>query len=285
MDLKQVFDEAVGDASPELRPLVAGALRDGAALRRRTVGTAGAVAAVAVAVAAVAIGGALMAAPERGAVLAATPTGGTPGAGSGAGVASAAAEQVALGGQAAVQTLLGLLPAGMPVGQYVGRDGLPGQAQPEVRAEVSYRSGPGTASIGVTVTPQFAPDGKLDLGIDGLYDCAHRGPSSAVTCHSTVRPDGSRLLVWQSLVRGQVNRGADVLRADGVRITAATESLMDSGHEKVLRAEPPLTTEQLEALVLSPAWQARITAAQAARAAAEITPYTDGRATISPKAP
>lgn len=271
MDVTKVFGEAVGDASPELRPLVAGALRDGTAIRRRrTAGMAGAVAAVV----AVAVGGALLAAPGQGGAVAG------PAAGSVVSSDSAASGQVALTGQAAVKTLIGLLPAG-PVSQYVGRDGLPSELQPEIRGQVSYQDGPGSATVGVTVEPQFI---EAKDKLEGTYNCSMRGPVS-ITCRSTVRPDGSKLLVWEWHVGEQLQRGADLLRTDGMRVTASTTSLMDSKKGKVLREQPPLTAEQLEAVVLSPAWTARITAEQAAQAAAEIQPYLDGRTTLAPTAP
>jgi hypothetical protein len=274
MDLKNAFDEAVGKASPELQPLVAGALRQGTAIRRRrTAGMAGAVAAVV----AVAVGGTLMSAPGGGGAAAA------PAAGSASGSAlvssSTATEQVALTGPAAVKNLIGLLPAGMKVDTYTGRDLQPGSTPPEIRAEVTYRVGEGSTRIGAAVMPDFK--GTRKATVDEVYDCAWRGP---VVCTSTTRPDGSRLLVQESARNGKVERAVDLLRADGVRVSAWTSSLADPTSEQVL-GQPPLTQDQLTAMVQSPAWAVQITTEQAAQAAAEIQPYTDGSATLAPTAP
>ncbi|GAA3058755.1 hypothetical protein GCM10020229_83060 [Kitasatospora albolonga] len=277
-DVQKVFGDAVGDAAPDLGPLIAGAAREGAALRRRRAfGVAGATAVVAV----LAVGGALTVTPGPGEpadgtrVALTAASGGTP---------ATAAGQVPLTGQAAVLNLARLVPVALTHGDYTGRDLLPGTAQPEARGELTVRTDAGTARIGMALTPDFSPTaGKPGVpGTDGdVFDCANRGPQ--LVCRSSTRPDGSRLLVWESRVGEDVQRGADLLRADRVRVSASSNSVMDRQREKRL-AGPPMSLEQLEAVVLSPSWTTTISAEQAARAAAEIKVYTDGRATLAPKA-
>ncbi|MFJ1706262.1 hypothetical protein [Kitasatospora sp. NPDC088346] len=140
---------------------------------------------------------------------------------------------------------------------------------------MTYDNGHGSATIGVTVGPDWTSDPKHPAGTDDFYACASRGPMTS--CQSTVLPDGSRLLVWEGRVFAQIQRGADLLRADGVRITASTTSLMDARRETVLTEQPPVSLEKLEAIVRAPTWTARIDEGEASRAATTIAPYRDQR--------
>ncbi|GAA4848869.1 hypothetical protein [Kitasatospora terrestris] len=291
-EVSAVFEQAVGDAEPPLTRLVAGATADGRRIRRsRRIRVTGA----AVAVAVLAVGGPLLlarsgatagqtSAAASGPAVAAGPNGtsgqsGTAGpngtaATAPAGGTSPTGTTVPLTGAAAVRTLVSLIPSGSPIGQYSGRDGLPaGGRDSDVRGRVVYDAGHGSAAIQVSVEPHFVPDPKDGHG--DLFSCASRGAQKI--CHVADLPDGGKLLTWEGRVFDEVQRGADLLRADGVRVSVSTGSLMDAKHEQVLRQEPPLTLDQLENMALSPAWHARIGAQEAAEAAAQITPYQDQR--------
>ncbi|WP_371503048.1 hypothetical protein OG871_37815 [Kitasatospora sp. NBC_00374] len=213
-----MLGQVVGGATPDLAALVAGATAEGRAIRlRRRVATAATVTAVGT----LAVGGVLALPHAHPQVAPATTAAAQP---PGPATGNTTASTVPLTGRAAVGKLIAPLPAGSPIGAFSGRDSLPDQSRPEARGEVTYDGGHGSAAVGVVVEPGWTPDPKHAAGADDFFACASRGPLAY--CRTTVLPDGGRLLVWEGRVFTQIQRGADLLRADGVRVAVSTTSLV-----------------------------------------------------------
>lgn len=263
---------AMDGVGPDLGPLVAGAAKQGRSLRRRR--QAGMAASVA-AVAALAVGGTLLLSPGGATATVlppaagGVPAGATPIAGTGA-----SAGKVALTGQATVLGLIDALPAGTPLKEFGGQTAVTRQKWTQTYGQATFDDGKGKVRIGVNVQAPFLTPGQFD----DFYDCAKRAKGAQASCSVSKLPDGSTLLLADDarLGGGKIERVADLLRADGTRVLAFTFNYEDFGRAGAkLRDAPPLTLDQLKAVVTSAELTEWVPADFLTRAAQTVTPYAD----------
>ncbi|MGW5359576.1 hypothetical protein [Actinopolymorpha pittospori] len=242
------------------------------------------------------LGGVAYAAPWN--ALPATELGVASGA-TGSGV-PAAAKTVPITPQATVRLLIDQLPADARTGKYFGgwngqftssggeakssgsdakspggdgRSSVRGFERTGTYAEFAYFDQHGASLMGLEVQWKYADASYLDCP----------APARGATCDRRTLSDGSTLMVDQDREypagarygegKGPKVWSAALLRKDGLMVRLwENNGPEEKGPET--RANPPLTTAQLEAIVTSPVWQAKVDADVVRRAAPLFTPTT-----------
>lgn len=196
--------------------------------------------------------------------------------------AAPARKMVQITPQATVQLLIDQLPAGARTGKYFGGwNGQFKQSGGKVKpgeiertgtyAEFAYFDRSGVSLMSLEVQWRYVDKAALDCPI----------PAKGATCDRRTLPDGSTLVVEQnreypagerySEGRGPMVWSARLLRKDGLRVSLwENNAPVEKGSES--RVKPPLTPEQLEAIVTSSDWQAQVDADLVRRAAPLFTP-------------
>jgi hypothetical protein len=184
--------------------------------------------------------------------------------------AVAPTRSVPLTPQAALQTLLDLLPPNTETSGYSG-EGFDRQWR---QAE------PYTASHVHLVVGDSAGDADLDLAISTTTTDPSRMPGTyrscplpaswhTVHCRTTTLEDGSDLLVFKADSSGGsrkrvVSWGATLERADGLRISLLERKMPQPGG--TAGATPPLSLDQLSAIITNDRWQRTVDKTYATRA-------------------
>jgi hypothetical protein len=248
MDFEEQFGRALREAGQsytlDAQPLLARSLRRGLALRARRLTYA--VLGSATALALVVTGTALTSAPSTADRPAASGVAGT---------------RISVSGARIVSLLEGMLPPGTTSGAWgIGSGG--GRPYLEVpSAQLVYDDGHGA--------------GHLELGFARMNNsdvlawstCPAKTPPMMISCHQTKLKNGSIVAVEKSTFGGSVllwtatlvTRGGDRVWLD------ETNSATGDPSSPVTRAEPPLSSEQLSAIVENSAWSPVFAAVRAAR--------------------
>jgi hypothetical protein len=159
-------------------------------------------------------------------------------------------QTVPLTPQAALQTLIDLLPRPGAVTSMTGR--LAGGAL----AEMVYDDGHGAAKVAVGVL------------VGAGWVCLQ--PTQTTTCSSL--PDGSKLSVYQDFEYPAQQKGATewlvaVLRPDNVQIQISEWNAPSSKDSPTSRATPPFSISELTTIATNPLWTTMITPELADRSA------------------
>ena len=288
--LSAALDRALNGIEPDLAPLVARAAVQGRSLRRRrTAGTFGTVAVVAT----LAVGGVLL--TQAG--------GGGPAPPQALAASSGAAAhlgKVPLTGKTTVRALLDLLPQGLTARDFAGDesrwDGEPdrpadayGQATVDdghgavlvslelAQGSPSYVNGTGSPATASEPGGTVPVDPAKVRSFLARYDCATRDAGHHDACTASTLPGGGRLILVQDSRSGLIERTADLLRADGSLVRAVTHSYTVATASEpggVVRDTPPLSLEQLKAIVTGETLQLWAGSDLADRADRTVTPYT-----------
>ncbi|MGV9269271.1 hypothetical protein ACWDRR_31930 [Kitasatospora sp. NPDC003701] len=280
-DLLYAITRAGEGFHTEQAPLVAGGLDRGRRRWRRR--SAAAVVGGAAALALVGTGAVyLSGSTPAGTALVAAGSGSASGSASGAAagsaspVASASASLPVITGEEVLATLQALLPAGRGTkgsGHGTEPSGKPGAA-PLVTANLVFDDGKGEAAVGISV-------GRLAEGDPGRAEntCPDKKYIPYDACTATTLPDGGSLTVFQGYE--YPDRRVDIkwwnatlVGKDGRRIELSEWNAAAEKDSPVTRATPPLSAEQLKAVVTDRSWE-RIVAA--IPVPAPVTPRDTGK--------
>ncbi|HEX6325347.1 MAG TPA: hypothetical protein VFZ72_02150 [Jiangellaceae bacterium] len=251
--VRQAMRAAVGGIEPPVQELVDGGLAYGRKLRRRhrmIVAGTGLVAVAAVAAGVVVApqltaGQQDVAAPEvdtSGPVVEANPA--NPGV-SDDGEARADVEPIS--SEDVLETLIELLPPGEITDSRAMTQDVVGGMRENPAAIVTFDDGEGAANVSITLN-DFPTGGG----------CKH--PSPNVQCTEKILDDGSKLWITQRLTYTDgrqpqlIEWWAALERPDGLQIDLRQNNAVGEKDVPATRSEPPLTVEQMEAIVTSDRW-------------------------------
>lgn len=275
--LRSAMADAVATAHPDTDRLVADARRRGLGIRRRrqALGAVGVAAAVAVAVTApTLVAGDHGSSGDRGTLVGSQPRGlDTSRTEPLTGRSTAAALLYAVGLEARGEA-----------------SDIRGAADPAPYAEsyVIFRFTPEgdrvAGEVAVNVQPRFAGGGVDKAGADARAK-AGQCESFMRHCRAITLPDGSRLTTYDdpSSYSSGLRRVASLYRPDtDFRVIASATNGYDITEraEKVTRAEPVLTTDQLVSVVTQPWWGPRLPAPFTAQGA-KLQDYSDRSASAA----
>ncbi|MEV4512301.1 hypothetical protein AB0K00_25465 [Dactylosporangium sp. NPDC049525] len=162
-----------------------------------------------------------------------------------------------LPGDVMLATLRRLLPAGVTASDPVSQRGF---------AELILTDPAGRGKIQINVQPNFIAGRSpgRDAGSDpmDLFSCATRPSPPGTTCTATTLADGTLVVLTDGPSEDAGHdriklRMADIYRPDGVRVVVGTWNAVHEKTNTATRAEPPLTTQQLQAIATDPAWPAK----------------------------
>lgn len=275
-ELSRAMDDAVGGVRPKTHALVEGATRTGRQLRvRRRLAAGAGVFAVTGAVLGASVFGADLP-TYTGEVTSSLPSAldevtlpdfsGRPKP------AAPPAGKEWLSGRATVQILKELLPG------KGGTSGYEGQSAPAILPDggtfgrLSADGWLAGAEVQVNFQPGF---GRHIDDLQGLFSCKQREPEGTMTaCGVTELADGSVLMLYEDRSGLLLRRHAELLRADGTRISVGTANGVDIEDGPVIGSQPPFSLDELRAVVTSPRWQMHVDPEVNERAK-ELTPYKD----------
>ncbi len=157
-----------------------------------------------------------------------------------------------VGAEQLIKTLKSLLPEG----QVSGEEGRGTGEGPMPYAHVVFDEGKGKGSVGISFNRVDDPAGQ---SAKDMITCPDKVITKFDTCKSTKLADGSQLMILQGYVypdqRADVKEWrATLVTPEGHLIDAMEHNAAAEKGSPVTRPEPPLSPDQLKALVTSDAW-------------------------------